>query len=209
MQDDTNTTIKTHVPDKELSELTRRNIEMYENAVKLALSGVPKEGNYPRTYNEEVENRFEGLKLMIRVQQQILNTKDFATIKKNCENNWKRKYKTESGREENPFEDEDNDANELEAISYFLDECEEKIENSILTESLEDDFIKETDMWDGTKRKQLTSNFKNMFKELKNSFEIIYQALIDHKIVTLGATEDADKSEKEKEEEFVRRVLNA
>jgi len=210
MNEEVNSTIKNHVPDKGISDITLRNLERYDEAELLARTGVPSDPAFtPRNYNEKVENRFEGLKLMYANQQHIISGHNMATIEKNCYNSWQRKYKEEEERLEHPFEDEDNDINELKAILDFLDECEQKVEQSIITQRFEDDFVIEKEHWDGSKRKELSKHFFNMFKELVDSYRAIYGVLIDNKIVTLGMGEDADKTEEEKEEELKRRILNA
>lgn len=210
MSEDIGSVIKTHVPDKGISEITLRNLNRYDDADFLARTGMPNDPTHsPRNHNEKVSNRFEGLKLMIACQQHLISGNNMATVEKNCINAWKRKFKEEEDRKKNLFEVEINDVNELKAILTFLDECEQKIEVARKTSSLEDDFVWDKEHHDGEMAKELTPNFFAMFKELIESYTAIYGILLKNKIVTLGEGDDADKTEKEKEQELINRVLNA
>lgn len=210
MSEELNSTIKTHVPDKGIAEITLRNIERYDEADILARTGIPIDPQFrPRNYNEIVENRFQGLKLMIAYQQHIISGHIMGLIEKNCQRAWIRKYKTEEEKKANPLEDEDNDINELKAILHFLDKCESQIEKSIITRDPKDDFVIEKEHYDGTKRKELSKHFRIMFSELVESYRAIQGILVDNKIVTLGQTEDEDRTEEEREEELRRRIIEA
>ena len=205
--EDNGGTIKTHIPDKALSEITSDNLRRYDSAALLARTGLPTDPNFmPRNYNERVENRFEGLRLMIAFQQHIISGNNMATVEKNCHNAYVRRYKTEDDIKAHPFDKEENDIGEFKAILEFLDECEFKIEKSIQTKSLDDDFVIDATLWDGSKRKELTKNFFAMYKELIDSYREIYTILLDNKIVTLGLGENADNTQEEIEEELKRRI---
>lgn len=210
MNDDNNNTIKTHVPDRGISEITLRNLERYDDAALLAKTGMPSDPNFaPRNYNEKTLNRFEGLNLMISLQQHIISTNNMATVEKNCYNTWNRKYKLEEKKRDNLFGDEDNDINELKAILLFLNTCEQKIEISRRTKTQKDDFYLEKEDSFGKKTIELTDHFFKMNNELIDSYRSIYTILLDHKIVTLGNEEDKDVTEDEKEKEVRRRILQA
>lgn len=208
-EQETGNVIKTHVPDKGISEITLRNLERYDEASLLARTGFPKDpSQMPRSYNEQIENRFMGLDLMLKIQQHIITGNIMAHVEKNCFNSWKRRTRNEEEGKFEPFENEDNDINELKAILDFLDECEQKIETARKTKSRDDDFvwIKEKN---GEELKELTPNFYNMFRELVESYRSIYSILLNNKIVTLGEVDNMDKTEEEKEEELMRRITEA
>jgi len=48
-----------------------------------------------------------------------------------------------------------------------------------------------------------------MFKELEESFETIYGLLLKHKIVSNGLDEDEERTNRELEEEMIKRVVEA
>lgn len=208
MTEDSGGTIKMHVPDKGISEITMKNLQRYDDAAYLARTGIPIDPEFmPRNYNEKTKNRFEGLRLMLSCQQHIISGNNMATIEKNCFNTWKRKNKNEDIQKSNQFEDEDNDIKELKAILYFLNDCEEKIEKSIQTKSYNDDFYWEKEIHDGTIRVQLSPRFFEMHGLFIESYSAIFGILIDHKIVTFGQGDDADRTEEEKEQELRKRML--
>lgn len=210
MNEINNNTIKTHVPDRGISEILMRNLDRYDDASYLALMGMPNNPeDAPRNYNEKIENRFEGLKSMRAIQYHIISGNTLGTINTNAINVWNKKYKDADSKKENPFEEEDNDFNELSAILLFLSECEEVIDKSIETPSPDDDFIWKKQHHTGEIRKELTQNFKKMHKDLVDSYKSIWKILLKNKIVTLGNEEDKDVTEEEKEKEVRRRILQA
>ena len=56
---------------------------------------------------------------------------------------------------------------------------------------------------------QLTQNFYEMVEELESSYEQIYLLMLTNKIVSAGIEEDEELTYKQKEEEAVRRVVEA
>lgn len=198
-------------PDKGLSvEITLKNMVAHDMAMDLARRGIPQGPlEKPLTFNERVLQRFKGLNEMISIQQSIISNNK-AIVKVNCIEKWKKKYKEEEEQKNNPFDEEDNDYNELLAILSFLDSCEQKIITSRKSNTFKDDFIWEKQSNnDAGKVFELSPNFFTMLKDLEDSYEGIHSILIYNKIVSSGLSTNEDVSETEKEAELVRRILNA
>jgi hypothetical protein len=132
-----------------------------------------------------------------------------ATVEKNCRNTWEKRYKKEEERKENPYDNEENDANILKDILVILGELEERIEKSVITPNYNDDFVWNRTDGEGNLRKVLSPNFYEVQRVLVKLYIDIYSILINNKIVTLGISEDIDKSEREKELEAMRRITSA
>jgi len=197
-------------PDKQLSEqITLKNIVSHDIAMNLARTGVPElQSEKPLSFNDRISLRFKGLNEIISSQQCIItNTK--AIVKVNSLHDWKKKFKNDEDKLENKFEEEDNDYNELSAILFFLDKCEQEIIKARQTKKLSDDFVWEKEDKDGDMILELTPNFFKMIKELENSYETIYCILINNKIVSSGVTVDEEMEDKEKEEEAMRRIIDS
>jgi len=197
-------------PDKQLSEqITLKNIVSHDIAMNLARTGVPElQSEKPLSFNDRISLRFKGLNEVISSQQCIItNTK--AIVKVNSLHDWKKKFKNDEDKLENKFEEEDNDYNELSAILFFLDKCEQEIIKARQTKKLSDDFVWEKEDKDGDMILELTPNFFKMIKELENSYETIYCILINNKIVSSGVTVDEEMEDKEKEEEAMRRIIDS
>jgi hypothetical protein len=182
----------------------------HDMAMDLARRGIPQGPlEKPLTFNERVLQRFKGLNEMISIQQSIISNNK-AIVKVNCIEKWKKKYKEEEEQKNNPFDEEDNDYNELLAILSFLDGCEQKIITSRKSNTFKDDFIWEKQSNnDAGKVFELSPNFFTMLKDLEDSYEGIHSILIYNKIVSSGLSTNEDVSETEKEAELVRRILNA
>jgi len=198
-------------PDKQISEqVTLKTIVSHDCAMKLARTGIPEVlMDKPLTDNERTTLRFKGLKEVISAQQCIISNVARPVIKINCETKWEKTYKEEEEREKNPFNEENNDYNELISILSFLDECEQDLIEAKRTKKFDDDFIWEKTDYAGENILELTPNFFKMMKGLEESFEEIYGLLLKHKIVSSGIVEDPDISDKQKEEEMMRRIINA
>jgi len=198
-------------PDKQLSEqVTLKNIVAHDMAMDLARRGIPAlPSEKPLSFNDRISLRFKGLNDMIPAQQSII-TNNRAIVRANSYDKWSKSNKSDEEKLANKFEDDDNDYNELIAISFFLDECEQRIIKSKITKTLLDDFVweKESNI-DGEKISELTINFFNMMKELESSYESIYSILINNKIVSSGISTDEEVTDKEIEEEQHRRIVDS
>jgi len=203
--------VNVYNPDKQISEqVTLKTIVMHDSAMKLARSGLPDiPMEKPLTYNERINLRFKGLREVIASQQSMITNIARPIIKINCMRKWEKMYKEDEEKATNPFDKEDNDYNELLGILSFLDECEQRIIRAKQTKKIEDDFIWEKTDHNGDTILELTDNFFAMFKELEESFEAIYGLLLSHRIVSSGAMEDEDVTERQKEEEAMRRIVEA
>jgi hypothetical protein len=203
--------VSVYNPAKQISDqVTGKTVIMHDAAMKLARTGIPESLNDQNLKpNERINLRFKGLQEVISLQQSMITNIARPIIKINCINRWQNEFKKDEEKEQTPFEEEDNDYNELMGILYFLDECEQKIILSKQTKKLEDDFILEKTDHEGETILELTHNFFEMFKELEESFETIYGLLLKHKIVSNGLDDDEEKTNRELEEEMIKRVVEA
>jgi len=197
-------------PDKQLSEqVTLKNIVAHDKAMDLARRGIPElPSDKPLSFNDRISLRFKGLNDIIPAQQNII-TNNRAVIKTNSVDKWSKKYKDDEEKVNNPFNDDDNDYNEIMAIANFLDDCEQKIIKARKTKSFEDDFVWDKQDHNGENTLELTSHFFNMIKELETSYESIYEILISNKIVSSGISTDEEATDKEIEEEQHRRIVES
>jgi hypothetical protein len=210
MDNPNNGELKVFNPDKQISEqITLKNLVMHDVAMKLARTGIPElPSEKPLTFNERIQLRFKGINEVIASQQcLIVNAR--AIVRFNNYHNWEKQYKTAEEQLANPFNDEDNDYNELMAILSFLNECEQRIIKARKTKKFEDDFIWEKEDHEGEIIFELTPNFFEMLKELEDAYESIYNIMQKNKIVSSGASFDEELTEKELEEEVLRRIVDS
>jgi hypothetical protein len=202
--------VQVYNPDKQISEqVTLKNIVTHDSAMKLSRTGVPElPSETPITPNQRMKLRFKGLNEIISAQQcMVTNIK--AIVKNNSEVQWKKRNKSKEEKIKNKFDDDDNDYNELVAILYFLDICEQKIITSRKTKMPEDDFITKRQDNIGEWVLELTKNFFEMMKELEESYEETYSIMLRNKIVSSGFTVDEELEDKQKEEEAMRRIIES
>jgi len=198
-------------PDKQISEqITLRNLIIHNNAMRLSRTGVGElDSEKPNNLNDRNTLRFKGLNDVISAQQ-ILVGNALPIVESNDRNNWNKKNKEDEQKEENKFEEENNDFNELNAIMDFLDGCEQKIITAARTKSLDDDYLLEKqDNSTGEIIMNLSKNFFDMLKEMQESYREIYGVLLRHKIVSNGIQVDEELEDKQKEEEAMRRIVEA
>ena len=197
-------------PDKQLSEqVTLKNIVAHDMAMDLARRGIPSiPSEKPLSYNDRISLRFKGLNDMIPAQQSII-TNNRAIIKANSLDKWSKSNKSSEEKLKNKFEENDNDYNEIVAISLFLDDCEQKIIKARISKTFADDYVWEKDDGVGEITFELTPHFFKMMKELESSYESIYSILINNKIVSSGVTHDEEVTDKEIEEEQHRRIVES
>lgn len=219
MADDSGGELKPFNPAKQISEqITLYNLVKLNKAFILARTGnpiLPSEkpnpilpSEKPLTFNERMQLRFKGLNEIISIEQTIADDAR-AVVKSNDTRNWGRKYKAEEEQSKNPFDEEDNDYNELMAIFDFLNECEQKVITARKTKKLDDDFIWEKEDYNGKIILELTPNFFNMLKDLSDSKEEIETILHYHKIISIGVSFDEELTEKELDEEVLRRIVES
>lgn len=203
--------LKVFNPDKEISkEITLEIVIRHRDALKQArtgeLVGVPIE---KQRDNDRKMNQARALNLIISAQREMVTASRpivyFTALQK-----WKKKNKSDDDIKNNPFEKEDNDYNKLINWNEFLKSCEKEIINAEKTKSYDDDFIvTKVDNSTAVEKNELTKNFYEMLEDLESSYEQIYLIMLTNKIVSAGIEEDEELSYKEKEEEFINRIVNA
>lgn len=208
--------IKLFNPNKEISkEITLEILIRHRDALKQArtgeLFGVPM--NEIKDNDRKV-NQVRALNLIIAAQREMVTTSRpiiwFRSTK-----SWKKKYKEknaegENEQEKNPFHDFDCDYKRLIEWLDILRKCENAILEAERTKSLKDDFmITKTDNSTGEENNVLTPNFYEMLEDLESTYEQIYLLMLTNKIVSAGIEEDEEATYKEKEEEMIRRIVEA
>lgn len=201
--------VKTFNPAKEISkEITLEILIRHRDALKQArtgeLVGVPMD---KIDDNSRKLNQVKALNLIISAQREMV-TISRPIIWFRSTQKWKKKYKEEKEQEENPFEKEQNDYNKLMEWLGFLRECENAILVAERTKRKDDDFLVIKQKTDGDVN-ELTPNFYDMVDDLESSYEQIYLLMLTNKIVSAGIEEDEEMTYKEKEQEAIRRVVEA
>lgn len=207
---DENTGVNIWNPDKQISEqITLKNLVLHDVAMRLARTGIPElPSEKPLSFNDRISLRFKGLNEIISAQQCII-TNAKPIVKENNKFTWNKKYKLDEEKITNKFEDEENDYNELSAITMFLDECEQRIIIARKTKSFKDDFVLERDDNVGEITLELSEHFFKMIKDLEESYESIYSILFRNKIVSSGISLNEEATDKEIEEEQHRRIVES
>lgn len=203
--------IKVFNPNKEISrEITLEILIRHRDAMKQArtgeLVGVAIESI---SDNDRKLNQARALNLIVSAQREMITVSRpiifFSSTQK-----WKKKNKKDEDRDINKFKDESNDYNKLMEWLNFLRHCGEAIIKADKTKTLADDFmVTTTDNNSGKESNELTNNFYEMLEDLESSYEQIYLLMLVNKIVSSGIEEDEELSYKEKEEEAIRRVVEA
>lgn len=158
--------------------------------------------------NDRKMYQARALNLIVAAQREMI-TVSRPLIYFNSIQKWKKKYKEEV-RDENPFEEEENDYNKMKEWLEFLRHCENAILNAERTKTLDDDFLVTKNAGThGEEINELTQNFYDMVDDLESSYEQIYLLMLTNKIVSAGIEEDEELTYKQKEEEMVRRVVDA
>lgn len=201
--------IKVFNPNKEISkEITLEILVRHRDALKQARTGELPEVNVESLKdNQRKINQVRALNLIISAQREMVTVSRPIIFFRSTQA-WKKKHKEEKDQEENPFEKDNNDYNKLKDWLDFLTFCEEAIVNAERSKSLDDDFLVTRNMNDGEVF-FLTQNFRDMLQDLEDSYEQIYLLMLTNKIVSAGIEEDEEMSYKEKEQEAIRRVVEA
>jgi hypothetical protein len=202
--------IKVFNPNKEISkEITLEILIRHRDALKQArtgeLFGVPMD---KIDDNQRKINQVRALNLIISAQREMITISRPIIFFRSTQK-WKKKNKTEEEQKENPFEKDSNDYNKLIEWLDILKYCESAILEAEKTKKLDDDFMITRQQQDGTQVNVLTSNFFDMLDELESSYEQIYLLMLTNKIVSAGIEEDEEMTYKEKEQEAIRRVVEA
>jgi len=207
MQDEAD--IRVYNPQKQIStEITLDALIRHRNALKQARTGelVGVEMNKIRD-NERKMNQVRALNLIIASQREM-DTISRPMINFRSMHKWKKTFRKEEEREVNPFDKFDCDYNKLLELLDFLIYCENAIIKADETRTRDDDFmiIKQTQEGEVY---TLTKNFRDMLEDLELSYEQIYLLMLTNKIVSAGIEEDEEMTYKEKEQEAIRRVVEA
>ena len=201
--------IKVFNPNKEISkeitlEVLIRHRDSFKQARTGEIVGVPMD---KIDDNTRKLSQVRALNLIISAQKEMITISrpiiHFGSLKK-----WEKKYKKDEEREKNPFDKEDNDYNRLMGWLNFLKNCEKAILEAERTKSLDDDFMVARQKQEGIFN-ELTENFYEMLDDLESSYEQIYLLMLTNKIVSSGIEEDEELSYKEKEQEAIRRLVEA
>jgi len=200
--------IRVFNPSKEISrEITLEILIRHRDAMKQARTG-DMTGTEEQPTNTRRINQVKALNLIIAAQREMVTVSRpiiyFRSMQK-----WKKSQRNVKEGKEVKFEDHGNDYNDMIGLLDILKACEKDIIEADRTKMLEDDFILEKTDSQGETKFELTNNFFDMLDELETSYEKIYLSMLINKIVSAGIEEDEELSYKEKEEEFLNRVVNA
>lgn len=203
--------IKVFNPNKEISkEITLEILIRHRDALKQArtgeLVGVQMEDI---SDNDRKLNQARALNLIISAQREMV-TASRPIILHTSMHKWKKKNRTDTEKEENPFNKEENDYNKLLEWLSFLRYCGQELVAADKSITKDDDFmITITDNNSGDEMNELTQNFYDMVEELEGSYEQIYLLMLTNKIVSAGIEDDEELTYKEKEVEMMRRIEEA
>jgi len=202
--------VKNFNPNKDIAkELVLELLLKHRDAVFQANFGYKPGEEEPRDDNKRIKKQSAALRDIIGSQKMIIDLIAIPNITKNCEARWKKKYKTDEERKNNPFENHQNDLTELNFWREFVLDCHQKMKKADLSPTLDDDFMITKMNSDGEEENHLTQNFSDMYDDLMISYDKVYGLLITNKIVGQGLEESEELSYKEQEEELIRRVVDA
>lgn len=201
--------LKVFNPNKEISkEITLEILIRHRDALKQARTGemvgipIDKIGD-----NDRKINQVRALNLIIAAQREMITISRPIIFFRSTQK-WKKENKTDEEKDKNPFEDQENEYNKLLGWLDFLRNCEKAIINAEKSKTQADDFLVVRQKTEGDVN-ELTTNFFEMVDDLESSYEQIYLLLLTNKIVSAGIEEDEELSYKEKEQEAIRRVVEA
>lgn len=201
--------LKVFNPSKEISkEITLEILIRHRDSLKQARTGELVGITMDKiSDNDRKLNQVRALNLIISAQREMITASRpilfFRSTKK-----WEKDYKTDEEREKNPFNKDKNDYNSILIWLEFLKNCEEEILKAEKTKMFDDDFLIKLNTPEGEVY-ELTKNFRDMLDDLEQSYEQIYLLMLTNKIVSSGIEEDEELSYKEKEEEAIKRVVEA
>jgi len=201
--------LKVFNPSKEISkEIILEILIRHRDALKQARTGELKDQQIEEIKdNQRKINQVRALSLIISAQREMITASrpiiHFRSVQK-----WKKKNKEDEDREKNPFKEDKNDYNELIKWLNFLKQCTVDILTAERTKTKKDDFLIIENTNEGEFYK-LTNNFFDMLDDLETSYEQIYLLMLINKIVSAGIEEDEEKTYKEKEQEAIRRIVDA
>lgn len=201
--------IKTFNPQKQISteivlEVIVRHRDAFKQAMTGELRGVPMD-EIPD--NTRIINKARALNLIISAQREMIRISR-PMIRHPALKKWEKEMRNKAEDEKVSFEEHDNDYNKLCKWLDFLRECEKAIRVADETPSKEDDFFVEKHTPEGVVN-VLTENFYEMLEDLEESYEQIYLLMLINKVVSSGIEEDEEMTYKEREDEAIRRIVEA
>lgn len=201
--------LKVFNPNKEISkEITLEILIRHRDALKQArtgeLPGIPMD---KIDDNARKLNQVRALNLIISAQREMITISRPILFFRSTQK-WKKEFKTDEEQSNNPFDKHKNDYNSLINWLDFLKVCEGSILEAERTRSKDDDFLRVKQTNNG-EINVLSNNFYEMVDDLESSYEQIYLLMLTNKIVSAGIEEDEEMSYKEKEQEAIRRVMEA
>lgn len=202
-------------PNKEISrEITLAILVRHRNYMQQARTGeLPDVPVDQLSDLDRVYNRVRALSLIISAQREMITiSRPIVFFRSNKDHAaYVRKKEGKKGEDVKKldFTDFECDYNTLIKVHLeLLKACEHDIVAAAKSRTLEDDFLKEEDEYDG-KKTRLTKNFYEMLEELEGSYEKIYLMMLTNKIVSSGIEDDDELTYKEKEAEAIKRVVDA
>lgn len=202
--------IKTFNPQKEVSyEIVLESLIRHRDAVKQARTGEKIGIDMNKITDDERRlNQVQALSLIISAQREMI-TISRPIVFFNSSKDWEKSYPKEESRLQHPFDKYKCHYNDLMEWLDFLKNCLRAIEKADISKTTEDDFLVQRTIATGERIKELTNNFWEMLEDLESSYEKIYLIMLINKIVSSGIEEDDDLTYKQKEEEAIRRVVDA
>jgi len=201
--------IKVFNPNKEISkEITLEILIRHRDALKQARTGELVGVDVEKlTDNERKLHQVRALNLIISAQREMITISRPILFFRSSKA-WEKKNKEEKDKKKNPFEKDENDYNKIIGWLDFLGDCANAIVEAERTKSVHDDFLVKKQDQNG-EYFELTNNFFEMVSDLESSYEQIYLLMLINKIVSAGIEEDEELTYKQKEEEAIKRVLEA
>jgi len=203
--------LKVFNPNKEISkEITLEILIRHRDALKQARTGeLPNISMEQIKDNDRKLNQARALNLIISAQREMI-TISRPIIFYTSMQKWKKKYKEGDEQGAHPFDKEENDYNTLISWLNFLRSCEKEILYAEKTKTIDDDFLVTKVRGNSAEEfKELTKNFYEMLEDLESSYEKIYLIMLTNKIVSAGIEEDEELTYKEKEQEAIKRIVEA
>jgi hypothetical protein len=201
--------IKVFNPNKEISkEITLEILIRHRDALKQArtgeIVGIPMD---KIDDNARKMNQVRALNLIIAAQKEMI-TISRPIIFFRSTKAWEKKFKLDEEKIANPFGEYESEYKKLIDWLNILRECENAILHAEKSKTLDDDFMKIRQKADGDFY-ELTANFYEMLDDLESTYEQIYLLMLTNKIVSAGIEEDEEMTYKEKEQEAIRRIVEA
>lgn len=190
-------------PSKDIArEVTLQIIIKHRDATAQAregvIPGVEVLGDKQKKYN-----KIKGLFKMISSQREMINISRPAVLH-NCMAKWNRR----SEDNKKPFEEEENEYNDLMVVREILQEAELDMTKAEQSKTVDDDYLIEKQRAEGVQY-ILTEKYFEMINGLEDLYEKIYLIMLKHKIVSSGIEVDEIKTYKETEDEAIRRIVEA